>query len=106
MPDIQVRSLAGLKQLIEEQETQGIRFQFRGWAVRLPNGNFAHGPDTAYGIIMRKLLVAQDRAEAERIALKDGGDAVELWTTPTVTLAIARKGGDALWWDATVLVAD
>ena len=102
MPHIQVRSLANLRRLINDQEAQGICFQFRGWVVRLPDGSFAHGPDTAYGIIRRKLLVTHDRTEAERIALKDSGEAVELWTTPTVTLAIARKTDGALWWDATV----
>lgn len=106
MPQIQVRSLADLKQLIDDQEAEGVRFQFRGWAVRLSDGNFVHGPDTEYGIIRRKLLITRSQAEAERLALKNGGEAVELWTTPSVALAIARKGGDALWWDAAVQVAD
>jgi len=102
MPHLQVRSLASLKQLMDDQEAQGLHFQFRGWAIRLPDGEFAHGPHTEYGITMRKILVTQDQAEAHRIALKNRGEPVEFWMTPKVTLAIARKGGDALWWDAMI----
>ena len=102
MPLRQVRNLANLKQLIDEQEAQGIRFQFQGWAVRWPNGEFAHGANTEHGLIRGKMLVTQDQAEARRIALKNRGELVEFWTTAKITLAIARKGDDALWWDAMI----
>jgi hypothetical protein len=100
MPHRQIRGPDQLKQLIEDQEAQGIQFQFQGWAIRLPDGDFAYGVDTSYGIIMRKMLMTQDQAEARRLAKKNRGEAVEYWTTPRITLAIARKSGGTLWWDA------
>jgi hypothetical protein len=102
MPHSPVHDLASLKQLIDEQEAQGIRFQFQGWAIRLPDGDYVYGAHTVYGITMRKVVVTTDQGEARRIARKNRGELVEFWMTPKLTLAIARKGGDALWWDAKV----
>ncbi|WP_413989515.1 hypothetical protein ACMDCR_26705 [Labrys okinawensis] len=103
MPQRQVHDLDNLKQLIEDQEAQGIRFQFLGWAIRLPDGEFAYGAHTQYGITTRRLVITQDQAEARRLAKRNRGELVEYWATPKMTLAIARNGSEAVWWDAKVM---
>ncbi|WP_448951086.1 hypothetical protein [Labrys neptuniae] len=102
MTHLQLRSFTRLKQLIEEQEAQGIRVRFQGWSIRLSNGEYVRGPHTEYGITRQRILVTQDRADAARIACRNRGELVEFWVTPKVTLAIVRKGGEALRWDAMI----
>ncbi len=99
----QIGSLEKLKRLIDDQESQGTSFQFRGWSIRLPNGDYVHGPYTEYGITTRRILVTQDKKAGHRIASENRGELVEFWSTPRAALAIARKGGEAIWWDAVGL---